>query len=378
MKRFLSCLAAAGLVVAAVPGAGAGPTAGGIASDDVEYVTYVPFEVGTATGADIFGKYMIVTSWRSFSIYDISNPESPQLLGRPVPFGFKFENENVSTNGKIMLFSEELPQDILHVWDIEDKTNPVEIATLAGAGGHTNTCILKCKYTMSSEGVVTDLREPSNPKMLDLNWMEATGVQGGIHDVEEFKNGFVITSPISHPLQLLDVRNPAKPKVLAVGENPNPTGFLLHSGRWPNQGKDKFLLMQGEKNVRTRCNDTTGPFLTYDATTWKKSKTFKVIDQYHAQNGTVTDGNPPANALGCSAHWFQEHPKFNNGGLVAMGFYEHGTKFFDVDSKGMITEVGWFVPYAGSTSAAYWVNDEIVYAVDYTRGIDVLRWNGKA
>ena len=34
-----------------------------------------------------------------------------------------------------MLFSESLPQNILHVWDVEDKTNPVEIATLAGAGG---------------------------------------------------------------------------------------------------------------------------------------------------------------------------------------------------------------------------------------------------
>jgi hypothetical protein len=32
------------------------------------------------------------------------------------------------------------------------------------------------------------------------------------------------------------------------------------------------------------------------------------------------------------------------------------------------------VPYAGSTSAAYWLNNDIVYAVDYTRGIDILRF----
>jgi hypothetical protein len=37
----------------------------------------------------------------------------------------------------------------------------------------------------------------------------------------------------------------------------------------------------------------------------------------------------------------------------------------------------WFVPFAGSTSAAYWVNRRIVYAVDYTRGIDILRFHRK-
>ena len=31
---------------------------------------------------------------------------------------------------------------------------------------------------------------------------------------------------------------------------------------------------------------------------------------------------------------------------------------------------------AGSTSAAYWLTRKIVYAVDYTRGIDILRYNG--
>jgi hypothetical protein len=32
--------------------------------------------------------------------------------------------------------------------------------------------------------------------------------------------------------------------------------------------------------------------------------------------------------------------------------------------------------HAGSTSAAYWLNRRVVYAVDYTRGIDILRYNG--
>ncbi len=35
------------------------------------------------------------------------------------------------------------------------------------------------------------------------------------------------------------------------------------------------------------------------------------------------------------------------------------------------------MPWAGSTSAAYWLTDEIVYSVDYSRGIDILKYNGK-
>ena len=95
-------------------------------------------------------------------------------------------------------------------------------------------------------------------------------------------------------------------------------------------------------------------------------------------NGTVADGNPVVNApFGCSSHWFTAHPKWKDGGLIAAGFYNHGTRFLKVDAKGKISEVGSFLPTGGGTSGAYWVNDRIVYAVDYQRGFDILKWNGK-
>ena len=138
----------------------------------VEHVDFVPFEVGTATGASLFGKHMVVTSWKSFSIYDVSNPEAPERLstmpflgndGNPSPI--KFENEDVATNGRIMIFSEELPGDVLHVWDIQSLDNPVEIAAADGLGGHTASCILDCKYVISSDGHIIDLRRPEGRDM---------------------------------------------------------------------------------------------------------------------------------------------------------------------------------------------------------------------
>jgi hypothetical protein len=48
-----------------------------------------------------------------------------------------------------------------------------------------------------------------------------------------------------------------------------------------------------------------------------------------------------------------------------------------VAKSGKISEEGWFVPVAGGTSAAYWLNQRIVYAMDYQRGIYIMEYTGK-
>ena len=80
-----------------------------------------PQEILSATGANTRGDYLYLTSWKAISIYDISEPLNPKVRAYK-PVGFMFENENVATNGKILLFSESLPNDVLHVYDVSDKT----------------------------------------------------------------------------------------------------------------------------------------------------------------------------------------------------------------------------------------------------------------
>jgi hypothetical protein len=389
MKRtaiFLVACLMATFSLAAAPGSAQTPTPGGIVVGPVEYVTYLPFDNSTSTGVTIQGKYMYLTSWKAISIYDISDPEAP-VQTATLPVGFMFENEDVeiTPDANYLFFSETLPDEEFHVFDIEDKTNIQQVTTVAGAGDHTFSCLLKCKWGWGSEGTIINLADPTNPKVVasegtPKSWQQKLGMTGGAHDVTEVKPGFVVISTLSEPLLYADARDPQNPKLLARGEKPD-TSYLFHSGEWPNAGSDRWLLMQGEQNVNPRCDpEANGPFLVYDTQGWQKTKTFTVSDKYAVQNGTYTDGNPPANGLGCSAHWFESHATFDNGGIVAMGYYEHGTRFFNVTSKGKIQEAGVFVPYGGSTSAAYWasrsVKEDIVYAVDYTRGIDVLRYVG--
>lgn len=384
MKKLLVALACAGLIASGTSTtAGAGPTPGGYASDNIEWVGHVPFNGPTATGANFFKSggdhYMLVTGWHNFAIYNINNPETPELVGNPVPFGFKFENEDVATNGKIMLFSETLPLDDLHVWDIEDKSNPVEIATVEGAGDHTTTCILNCKWAYGSEGTITDLRDPSNPKLLKEKWSDGQPPMGSTHDVTEVAPGIVLTS--TNPMLLLDARkNPAKPKFLALTEEYEANGLPFHSNLWPNNMKERYVIAGGETccGAEQCTEETAASFMTWDTKNWKKSRTFKLVDQWWAYQGTITDGGGVASApFGCSPHWFTTQPGYKNGGVVAVGWYNSGTRLLEVDSKGKINEIGWFLPAAGGTSGAYFVNKEIIYAVDYQRGIDVLRFTGK-
>jgi hypothetical protein len=387
MRRLIT-VALSMLLLAGLTGAGnAGPTVGGIASDHIEYVTSIPFEQSTSTGARVVGKYLYTTSWKNMSIYDVSDPASPQLLST-TPFAVdapsggqpaRVENEDVATNGKILVFTAGFTgagDDDVYIYNVEDKTNPTLLSLSHGFSQHTMSCVLDCKWLYGSEGVIVDIRDPSAPKVQETRWDDGATVNGH-HDVTEVAPGLVLTA--TDPMLFLDARkDPAHPKLIAMSQ---AMGEFIHSTQWPNNAKDKFAMSTGETwvpGVDTTCKEDSAGLSTWDASKWKKTHTLTKVDTFRPKSGTFTDGNPAVNApFGCSSHWFQQHPKFHNGGLVAAGFYNHGTRIFRVASNGKITEPDWFIPYAGGTSAAYWVGDRYIYSVDYERGIYVLKYTGK-
>ena len=369
-RRCLAPVAAVAVAVALFP-APAGGT--GFASDNVSHVRTVPVEAGYATGGRLVGKYFYVAGVKSFSIYDVSDPANPSLVSI-TPHGAAFAVEDVDTNGKILLIHDEqgasrVQGGKLSIYDVEDKGAPQKVGELADLNSHTFTCVLDCRYAYGSRGHIVDLKDPSQPRLV--------GMWGGVQpndgfDVTEVAPGLVLTS--TRTMFLLDARkNPTKPKVLAVGGTHDRR--LIHSNRWPNQGRDRFYLVQGETPLSQTCNESSGAFMTWDASKWKKTRTFSVIDEFRVSNGTYVDGSPPAGVWGCTNMWFDDHPDFSNGGLVAAAFFEHGTRFLEVDGRGVISETGYFMPHGGETIAAYWITDEIVYTIDMHRGIDVLSFD---
>jgi hypothetical protein len=355
---------------AAVPESAFGPSAGGLSSDNVEFIRHIPLATNGVGGRLIDG-WFYANDQNKIMIFDVSTPDDPQLTGvLPMPQEWLLSREDLDGNGKILV----VPNTVtgaLYIVDVEDKANPQIISQLDGASSHTTSCVLDCLWAYNSNGEIIDLRNPAKPKLMKEKWGEGKPAASG-HDIEEVAPGLVLTA--TQPIMLLDARkDPRKPKLLAVGGNPD--GRFIHTARWPG-GKDKFLLMAGETNFKPRCDQASAAFMTWDASKWKRTGSFTMIDEYRMSNGTHLDGSPPAN-VSCSTHWHEAHPKFRNGGLVAAAFFEHGTRFIDVSSKGKIKEVGWFLPHAGSTSAAYWITKDIVYTLDYNRGIDVIRFTGK-
>ncbi|MCA1711528.1 MAG: hypothetical protein LC789_07800 [Actinobacteria bacterium] len=373
MRRLLLALLLA-FAALATPGQ-ALPTPG-FASDNVEWLGNVPLHADTA-GAHLLGGYLYVTSSHELTVYDIRTPETPVLLSTlPIPQMPYFAEEDVDTNGKVLLIG---TLGSLLVIDVRDKSRPTLVGTLQGGDEHTVTCVLDCTWAYGSYGEIVDLRDPAAPKLAG-DWATARkGGPGTQHDVTEVSPGIVVTS--SETMWVLDARqDPAHPKVLATGAAGD--GRFVHANLWPRQGKDRLLLVGGEtETVGTgdACADKdAGAFMTWDTSGWQTSNKLRLLDSYRPATRTPTTGGALAYETYCS-HWFTPRPGWQDGGQVAVGWYEHGTRLLQVAKSGKIKEIGYFVPAATTASAAYWVSKDLLYVLDYQRGLDILRvHDGKA
>ncbi|HYI46439.1 MAG TPA: hypothetical protein VE174_13360 [Actinomycetota bacterium] len=344
---------------------------------------------GVAVAGQVVGDTYFISSWQTgLYSYDVSNPEAPVELDHMGADEIQVqsnENEDLATNGEILLLSQFNRTDAtnrLLVIDVRDPAEMEVISTLPGAGGHTLDCLYDCKWAYASSsgadsrGVVIDLRNPKQPKLVNSLWTEATGGVSA-HDVTEVRPGLVVTS--STPLFVLDVTDPTKPRALMKTKDTAPnTG---HNSIWPRMGKDRFLVTASEGVNNGRCEmygDDGKTLQVWDTRGWKRGG-FKPVGEYTLTNG---EGHPPVDALGvqgCSAHWAHEHPSFHNGGLVAMAAYSHGVRLIDVARSGETREVGYFLKDVHGAIDVEWVTDRILYVVEDGAGIggfDVIEYTG--
>ena len=415
MRTFLAGLVAA-LTLIAVPVAAANKQgADWVSSDNVEYIGSIKEDVGLTTGAKIVGNRMFVTSAKNISIYDISNPASPERVG--ILPNASWENEEVPTNGKILAFASDffslMPNCMtndpgstgrvlgcVQFFDVRDPSNIKEIGATP-TSNHTAECVLDCQYFYGSGGTIIDARgalDGTAPKEVG-NWITYLRNSANVkvdsrscHHIRELRPGVLLTA--CRPFSVITVNpedapgaSPTTPQVLATGA----AAKFVHSARWPRKGEDDLLMTGGEENFNPQCesipNDedrvvgNNSEFSTYSAAGVNEgtSTEFELLHQVEpAGNGTYVDGKPVANHLGCSVHWFQEHSTFKNGGLVALSEYEDGVRFMQIHKDGQIEEQGFFLPLGGSSSSPKWApSGDIVYSIDYDRGIDIIRWKGE-
>jgi hypothetical protein len=399
MRSLRAALLAVLLVLfVAGPASAASPPPDAVMSDNVEYLGSIKQDVGLTTGAKIVGDRMFVTSGKNISIYDISDPAAPQALGL-MKTNIAWENEEVPTNGKVLavasdFYSVGVPECVaamaatgcVQFFDVRDPADIRQVGTIPIAN-HTAECVLDCQYFYGRAGTIIDARgilEGTAPKVIG-NWIAELKAQGveekSCHHIREIRPGVLLTA--CRPFAAISVNaedggSPAHPKVLYTGA----AAKFVHSARWPRAGRDKFVLIGGEENFTGRCELNNSEFSVYGAkqVLAHRSTEFEgpLAQVPPAGNGFYADGKPVAGALGCSVHWFQEHPTFRDGGLVAISEYEDGVRFLQIKPDGSIEEQGHFLSLASSSSSPKWAGkDDVLYSIDYQRGIDILRWTGE-
>ena len=389
-------------------------------SSNVGFVKNIPTGAA-AIGGRVIGNRFYLTSYQDVEIFDISTPTDPKLLGS-VPVNVERENEEVTTNGKVLAVSSSMgcqymtpsdqpapadgrwegtPVSCLELFDVRDPAHPTLLTHVMGAGQHTSTCIYDCQYIWGQYGgEVTDLRhlfDANHPAPIIGNWMDnlptipvrcpnTGGDQAATHscnlakiqchNVTEVAPGLMFAA--CDPVLLLSVRpedggTVTHPRLLSYGIIPD--GRFIHGTQWARGGQDRFALVGGETNGVPRCDrQTNAAFMT-----WVRDPAgvLREVAEFHLSDGTYSDGNPPVHTLGCSVHWFHEHPTFHDGGLVSLAAYDNGNRFVQVKPDGKIVDQGFFTRVNAATWASYWAPDQrTVYVVDDYYGLDVVRWNG--
>lgn len=397
MKTRIHVVLAAVAVLVLAPSVPAGTAeweltdAGWRSGPAIDHVANFPLEGGGAIGLVRHGKYLYVAGARSFSIYDVRQPENPQLVSfRATP---NILNEHPATNGKILLLSQDAFgfARILQVWDVRDKANPTLLSSFvsgAPGGDHTWACVRDCTFAYGSSGSIVDLRDPTSPQRVG-NWRtllaevppppgQTSSPPPRFHGIDEVAPGIVLTA--SEPTLAIDARpDPANPTLLGYVW---PPMTIAGAGRrsipsyahWPLKATERFALETIETPFSGPCTAGSGGLVTYDTADSQETGELTLVDEYRiTENGTFSDGYPPANAVGCSAFGLAESPDWESDRLVAVAWLEHGVRLLHVALDGTITEVAGFMAHGTEASFLDWGTRRILYVADLTRGLDVYR-----
>ena len=405
-------------------------------SNNVEPLVTLP--IPHPIGARFRDGLMYVTTTEGLTIYDITNPELPVPVGAlPLPH-FENEDVDLGGDILLVSNDPSEGVGVLYVIDISNPQLPVLKSALPTGFittgipgifglpepqdpgiGHTASCIQDCNFAYlagTAEGIeIVDLRNPAAPKRVKRFKPVITSI--ATHDVQVDEQGlaWIVGGDGS---AAYDVKDPLNPKlVMRTDENIKNSGQLGFPGpdpvfgiggqgetpidlihhdslrfskksargdfeqvpgkTYPAGGRGKVVGIVEEDYNRPTCKGA-GSFQTWgitDKTTSTGAKKLVLLDLFETELESLVQARGWAPVTGlCSAHYFDERD-----GLVAGGWYEEGTRFLDVSDPAGIRQVGYWVPTKGETWSVLFAPTDptgsIVYALDFARGIDVLRFD---
>ena len=312
------------------------------------------------------GQHLYVSALSGMSIYDVSDPRAPVRVGRlELP---NAQNEDVDVGSGIMLVSDDPVggRGILHVIDVSDPAAPRVLSTYSTRRRCSDTR-RRASRTAATHGSrarakaieVVDLRDPARPRRAGrFRAREAAGLMG-THDVQVDGSGLAWVAG-GNGTAAYDVSDPVHPKLVRrtnrQGSRPPLNKFIHHNS------------LRLRRNVVAITEEAFGRGCRRAGTlqTWRISRhrRMRPLDTF----GVERDRSA---RLLCSAHYFDARD-----GLIAQGFYEQGVRLIDARRPRRLRQVGYYVNRPGLFWGALFAptdpSGSTVYALDHSRGIDVL------
>jgi hypothetical protein len=389
-------------------------------------------------GARFRDGHMYVTTTEGLTVYDVRKPRRPLPVGALALPHFENEDVDLGGDILLVSNDPSEGVGVLYVIDISNPRAPVLKSAMPNGFietgvpgifglpepqekgiGHTASCIQDCRFAYlagTSGGIqIVDLRDPANPRKAGRFKPPITSI--ATHDVQVDGEGLAwivggdgtaaydVTNPLEPRLVMRtdeSIKNsgqlgfPGPDPVFGIGgEGENPIDLIHHDslrfqkrssggrfrprpGRtYPAGGTGRVVGIVEEDYNRPTCKGA-GSFQTWGITSRRTStgaRKLGLLDTFTTELDALVQGRGWAPVTGlCSAHYFDQRD-----GLVAGGWYEEGTRFLDVRDPAGIRQVGYWVPTKGETwSVVFAPTDprgQIVYALDFARGIDVLRFD---
>jgi hypothetical protein len=309
--------------------------------------------------------------------------------------------------------------------DIIDAHNPAQLRLIAfqpEGAGHTLQCIDNCRYIWAGgpfrsasgpfpadwNGIPVWVTNATNPQQpftystpVDLGRND--GVTDYVHSTDVDAAGIAWTSgnggvrgywtsgthfdPVAGVARQA---TPFDPVPYAGGKiiSPNDPSYIFdHNSLHPLRSLGGFppgdLLLVTDEDFGATCEDSGHMLVvslagSFEGQGWRSTPQnpfrLTVVGQYTpaGQPGFVPAANDD-----CSAHWSQPMTGVGDGNIIVEAFYGQGTRFIDVSNPLAPVQVGYFVP-TGTVAATPAFHDGLVYAAQYTTGIDVIRFTPPA
>lgn len=411
-----------------------------VSSDNVEVLHSFPDVAAISAAFASDSPTMYVSTLKGLSAYDISAPAQPRHLST---FEFAYwQNEAAQlgervVDGKPVKFilvgldgiyavsptdSSRRTSTSAKELVVVDVTNPTSMRirgrVQVGTSTHTVSCVNpECTHAYSagsgSTFSIIDMTDLDKPVEIAKPKTAVGGFAG--HDWDLDAQGIFWHVGAKGTVGF-DVSNPTNPVPVAgtnaAGGKAPYNNFIHHNSIRPHaenfvsEGRDatgtpitrdaaldagNVMLITEEDYLDPTCQGGEGSFQTWrvpyvDAQQYAGDNPdfrpaqgkIEPLDMWNTE--LLDSGRRSIAGALCSAHYFTYH----EGGFVAQGWYQQGTRILDVRDPSDIKQVGYFFTGASETWSAYWVPEydasghqtgrdtNLVYTAD-VRGIDVLR-----